>query len=45
MFYRYISENLTNCINEGEIAAGNDDFDYTKMSDSDAEEVRDGYQL
>ena len=28
MFYRYISENLTNYINEGEIEAGNDGFDY-----------------
>lgn len=27
MFYRYISENLTNYINEGEIEAGNDGFD------------------
>ena len=26
MFYRYISENLTNYINEGEIEAGNDGF-------------------
>ena len=28
MFYRYISENLTNYINEGEIEAGNEGFDY-----------------
>ncbi len=28
MFYRYISENLTNYINEGEIEAGEVDFDY-----------------
>lgn len=28
MFYRYISENLCNYINSGEIEAGNDDFDY-----------------
>ncbi len=40
MFYRYISENLTNYINEGEIAAGNADFDYAKMSDADAESAR-----
>lgn len=40
MFYRYISENLTNYINEGEQAAGNADFDYAKMSDSDAESAR-----
>lgn len=42
MFYRYISENLTNYINAGEQEAGNDDFDYAKMSDADAEEAREG---
>ena len=42
MFYRYISENLTKYINDGEIAAGNADFDYAKMSDEDAESARDG---
>lgn len=42
MFYRYISENLTNYINEGEIDAGNTDFDYAKMSDAEAEEAREG---
>ena len=42
MFYRYISENLTNYINSGEQEAGNIDFNYTKMSDGDAEEARDG---
>ena len=42
MFYRYISENLTNYINRGEIEAGNADFDYAKMSDAEAEEARDG---
>ena len=41
MFYRYISENLTNYINEGEIEAGNVDFDYAKLSDEKAEEARD----
>ena len=40
MFYRYISENLTNYINEGEIEAGNDDFDYALLSDGDAEQAR-----
>ena len=40
MFYRYISENLTNYINEGEIEAGNDDFDYAELSDEIAEEAR-----
>lgn len=42
MFYRYISENLANYINEGEINAGNSDFDYAKMSDEEAEEARAG---
>lgn len=41
MFYRYISENITNYINKGEHEAGNTDFDYAKMSDEDAECVRD----
>lgn len=40
MFYRYISENLTAFINEGEIEAGDTDFDYAKMSDDEAEEAR-----
>lgn len=42
MFYRYISENLTNYINQGEIEAGNAGFDYAKMSDDDTEEARQG---
>ncbi len=42
MFYRYISENLSNYINSGEIDAGNPDFDYAKMSDTEAEEAREG---
>lgn len=41
MFYRYISENLTNYINADEIAAGNADFDYAKLSDAEAEQARD----
>ena len=40
MFYRYISENLTNYINVGEWEAGNDGFDYTQLSDEDAEQAR-----
>ena len=40
MFYRYISENIANYINTGEIEAGNSDFDYVKMSDAEAEESR-----
>ena len=42
MFYRYISENLCNYINSGEIDAGNNDFDFAKMPDEDAEEAREG---
>lgn len=42
MFYRYISENLCNYINSGEIDAGNTDFDFAKMPDEDAEEAREG---
>ena len=40
MFYRYVSENLTNYINNGEAEAGSTDFDYAAMSDEDAEEAR-----
>ncbi len=40
MFYRYISENLCNYINEGEAAAGNASFDYAKMKDEEAEQAR-----
>ncbi|MBQ4559512.1 MAG: type I restriction-modification system subunit M [Tyzzerella sp.] len=42
MFYRYISENLCNYINEGEMESGDAEFDYAKMSDDDAEEAREG---
>ena len=42
MFYRYISENLTDYINSGEHEAGNTDFDYAQMSDEDIAEARDG---
>ena len=42
MFYRYISENLCNYINDGEIKAGNLDFDYADMKDGEAEEARVG---
>ena len=36
LFYRYISENLTNYINRGEFEAGNIDFDYSLLNDEDA---------
>ena len=40
LFYRYISENLANYINAGEREAGESDFDYAKLSDSEAESAR-----
>ena len=40
MFYRYVSENLTNYVNEGEEKSGNTGFDYAKMSDDEAETAR-----
>ncbi|MBK9156848.1 MAG: type I restriction-modification system subunit M [Micropruina sp.] len=36
LFYRFISENLTSYLNEAELEAGVDDFDYTHLSDNDA---------
>ena len=40
MFYRYISENITKYINDGERKAGDNEFDYTKLTDEEAEFVR-----
>lgn len=40
MFYRYISENITNYINDGERKAGDKEFDYAKISDQMAESER-----
>lgn len=40
MFYRYISENITNYINHDEHEAGNPDFDYADLSDKEAEQAR-----
>ena len=40
LFYRYISENLTNYLNKDEWEAGNLEFDYSKLSDEEAESVR-----
>jgi len=37
LFYRFISENLTSYINEGERKAGNKDFNYIELSDKEAE--------
>ena len=41
MFYRFISENITNYINKGEIEAGNKDFNYADLKDSDAKGIKD----
>ena len=41
LFYRYISENFANYINDGEREAGDATFDYAQLSDSDAEQARD----
>lgn len=37
LFYRFISENVTNFINREEAKAGAPDFDYSKISDDQAE--------
>jgi len=37
LFYRFISENLTNYINADEKRTGNKDFDYISLSDKEAE--------
>ena len=42
MFYRYISENLSDYITCGERAAGDTGFDYVTMLDEDAEGAREG---
>ncbi len=42
LFYRYISENLSEFINARERQAGNPNFDYAKLQDSVAETARQG---
>jgi len=37
LYYRFVSENLTNYLNEQERKAGNPDFDYATLNDEDAE--------
>lgn len=37
LFYRFISENLTAYLNDGERKAGNADFDYATINDEEAE--------
>jgi type I restriction enzyme M protein len=45
LFYRFISENITNSINNNEHRAGNKDFDYAKLADKEAEYGREGVIL
>lgn len=42
LFYRFISEDLAEYIDEGEHEAGNPDFSYAKMPDIEAEQAREG---
>ena len=41
LFYRYISENITNFINKNEREAGNVGFDYAQLSDEEAVVAKD----
>ena len=41
LFYRFISENLTDYINNIQKDYGYDDFDYTEMPDEEAEDAKD----
>ena len=40
LFYRYISENITNYINRLQAEAGEKDFDYARFNDTDAVSVK-----
>ena len=40
LFYRFISENITNYVNKMQHEAGETDFDYAKFSDEEAESAR-----
>jgi type I restriction enzyme M protein len=42
LFYRYISENITAHVNRNEWELGKSNFDYTKLSDKEAEKARKG---
>ena len=44
LFYRFISEDLAEYLNEGERAAGNPGFSYAELSDEEAEGVREEMQ-
>ena len=39
LFYRYISENMANYVNNIQSEAGVDGFDYANLSDEEAEEI------
>ena len=41
LFYRYISENIKDYINEGEWESGNNEFDYAKLDDTIAVGIKD----
>ena len=41
LFYRYISENLSAYINDGEHATGDTVFDYATLADNEANQARD----
>lgn len=41
LFYRYISENITDYINKGEWESGNKDFNYAKIDDTIAISIKD----
>ena len=41
LFYRFISENITNYINSLQHEAGVEGFDYAQFSDEEAEQARD----
>ena len=45
LFYRFISENLTGYLNEQEHKAGYPDFDYARLSDSDAISVAENFDI
>ena len=40
LFYRFISENITDYLNKGEEEAGNEGFDFATLSDEEAEMAR-----
>lgn len=43
LFYRFISENITDYLNKKVHAAGNGSFDYARLPDETAENVRQGF--